>query len=384
MAISFEVGDDLQDVVCAVEAFALEQVRPRLREAEQEGLSPQLARALFELGLCTLALPESLGGLDELDVCGAALVSEALAWGDLGVAAAAPGPRSAGACVLELASAELAERLLAPFADEEEGWRRSGTLAWAEGPFGVDPDAIEATARREGEAWVLSGTKRYVWAGERAALTLVLARDAGSQAPDPWDRLVLLPVVGRAGLRAEEPATTLGLNAASYVTLHLDGARVPLADRLGGGAPGEVRRAVRRTIARKRVLDAACLVGCMRAACDHAFRYATERQAFGVYLYEHQALAFMMADMATAADAARNLVLRAGAALDAGEEEGVALAERALRAAQQHAREVTSDAVQVLGGHGYIQDHPVEKWMRDARTLGLVEGLSLDEDGTAL
>ena len=68
MAISFEVGDDLQDVVCAVEAFALEQVRPRLREAEQEGLSPQLARALFELGLCTLALPESLGGLDELDV----------------------------------------------------------------------------------------------------------------------------------------------------------------------------------------------------------------------------------------------------------------------------------------------------------------------------
>ncbi|MGE0709213.1 MAG: acyl-CoA dehydrogenase family protein [Planctomycetota bacterium] len=381
MAISFELGEDLQDIVDAVHAFAEEQVRPRLHEAEREGIPDDLAAAMHELGLTTLVLPESVGGLDSLDLRAATLVSEELAWGDLGVAAAIPGARSAGACVLELGTPEQVARLLGPFGDEGEGWRRSGTLAFVEGPFGISPAAVETTATKDGDAWVLRGRKRYVWAAETADLTVVLARDPQSAAPDPWDRLVLLAVSGRpSGLRAEEADRTLGLRAARHATLHLEGVRVPAADRLGTGAPGELRAALQRVVARKRVLDAARLVGCMRAASEYAFKYATERQTFGVYLYEHQALAFMMADMATLTEGARNLVWRAAAALDKREAAGLELARQALDEAMRYAREVSSDAVQVLGGHGYIQDHPVEKWMRDARTVGLIDGIGADEE----
>ncbi|HZV03379.1 MAG TPA: acyl-CoA dehydrogenase family protein, partial [Planctomycetota bacterium] len=133
---------------------------------------------------------------------------------------------------------------------------------------------------------------------------------------------------------------------------------------------------------KKRILDAARLVGCCRAASEYANKYATERKAFGKPLYEHQALAFMMADMATKIDACRWLVWRAAWRLDqeGGADQALAEAAVATKHAIDLSVEVTSDAVQVLGGHGYIQDHPVEKWMRDARCLGLVDGLSVDAD----
>ncbi len=385
MSMTFEVGEDLAAVVDAVRGFARDRLRPALREAEAAGELPEpLLRECFELGLTTLALPEAHGGADLLDARAAALVTEELAWGDLGAAVALPGPRSAGFAALELGTPAQQARLLAPFADAERGWSRRGALAWVEGPFGLDPTAIEATAAREGDAWVVRGTKRYVQAGPAADLTLVLARDPASRAPDPWDRLVLLAVEGRPeGLRAEARNETLGLATATWSTVVFDGVRVPGALRLGTGASGELRRAVRRTVARKRVLDAARLTGCLRAATEYACKYATEREAFGVRLHEHQALAFMMADMATAVDAVRNLTWHAAWLVDRADpdpEPLVDAARRAWRHAAELAVQVTTDAVQVLGGHGYLWDHPVEKWMRDARTLPLVDGLDLDDD----
>lgn len=380
MSISFDIGEELQAIVDAVHGFAEEQVRPALREFEaQRGLPDELRQACHELGLTTLVLPESLGGLDVLDTRAAALCSEELAWGDVGASVALPGPRSAGFLVLRLGSAEQQERLLRPFADEAEGWKRRGAIALVEGPFGLDPSAIEATARRDGDGWVLDGKKSYVQAAGSADLTLVLARDAGSQAADPWDRLAVFAVEGRpAGLTAGERDKLLGLDAAEFGALELKGLRVPAANRLGTGAPGEVRDALRRLVAWKKTLDAARLVGCARAASEYAFQYAQERQTFGNYLYEHQALAFMMADMATLVDAMRALVWRAAASIDAGGD-GAADALLAYRYVSEQAVEVCSDAVQVLGGHGYLWDHPVEKWMRDARCLGLVDGLEFDD-----
>jgi acyl-CoA dehydrogenase len=124
------------------------------------------------------------------------------------------------------------------------------------------------------------------------------------------------------------------------------------------------------------------LVGCCRAASEYASKYATERRAFGKALYEHQALAFMMADAAMKVEACRWVAWRAAWRLDTtnGSDEALHEAAVAHKQATDLAVEVTSDCVQVLGGHGYIQDHPVEKWMRDARCLGLVDGLSIDAD----
>ena len=382
MSISFELGEELQAVVEAVHAFAEGRLRPHLREFEAAGgLPAELEAECHELGLTTLALPEALGGNDLLDLRAAVLCSEELAWGDLGAAVAIPGPRTAAALVVELASQEQAARLLAPFTAPDGGSRR-GAAALVEGPFGLDPTTIQTTARRDGDAWVLDGTKRYVQGAGQAELTLVLARDTGSSAPDPWDRLGLFAVEGRpAGLSAGERHRMLGLGTARFADLTLAGVRVPAANRLGAGAPGEVGRALHRAVARKKLLDAARLVGCCRAASEYAFKYATERKAFGVYLHEHQGLAFMMADMATRTDGIRTLVWQAAWALDAGQkDEGARLAFQAFRQAADLAVLVTTDAVQVLGGHGYLHDHPVEKWMRDARTLGLADGLTFDEE----
>ncbi|MBX3470589.1 MAG: acyl-CoA dehydrogenase family protein [Planctomycetes bacterium] len=385
MSLSFEPDEDLQAIVEAVRGFAEGRLRPRLRDFEAAGgLPDELMQECFELGLTTLALPEALGGSDLLDIRAAALCSEELAWGDLGAAVAMPGPRSAGFAALELGTPEQQARLLGPFTDAGDGWRRRGALALVEGPFGIDPGAVETTARREGDAWVLRGAKRYVQAAEAADLTVVLARDEASRAPDPWDRLGLFAVVGRPdGLVAAPRSKTMGLHTARWGALELKDVRVPAADRLGAGAPGELLRALRRTVARKKVLDAARLVGCTRAASEYAFKYATEREAFGVKLFEHQALAFMMADMATHVDGLRALVWHAAWSLDRGED-GWVECRRAHDLAADLAVQVTSDAVQVLGGHGYLWDHPVEKWMRDARTLGLVDGLFFDEGADLL
>lgn len=385
MSITFDIGDELQQIVDAVHSFAADRLRPGLREFEKAGgLPADLDAALHDLGVTTLALPEKYGGSDLLDIRAAVLCSEELAWGDLGVAVSVPGPRSAGFAILELGDDEQKERLLRPFTQPGAGGRRA-SLAWVEGPFGIDPGAIETTAKREGDGWVLTGKKRYVQGAAKADLTLVLARDATSTAPDPWDRLALFAVEGRpAGLVAGERNRTLGLHTVSFSPLELTGVKVPLNARLAGsGKPGALRQALSRTIARKKVLDAARLVGCVRAASEYAFKYATEREAFGVKLYEHQALAFMMADMATRVDGLRTLVWAAAWALDKGQD-GYAECRRAHDHASDLAVDVTSDAVQVLGGHGYLHDHPVEKWMRDARTLGVADGLTMDEDADVL
>ena len=382
MSISFELSEELQAVVDAVRGFAGDRIRAHLRDFEAAGALPEdLERECHELGLTTLALPAALGGNDLLDLRAAVLCSEELAWGDLGAAVAIPGPRTAAALALELGSEEQQKRLLSPFADPAAASRR-GTAALVEGPFGLEPGAIQTEARRQGEAWVVSGQKRYVQAADRAELTLVLARDPESRAADPWDRLVVLAIEGRAaGLAAGERDRTLGLSTAAFSSLELKGVRVPAANRLGSGQPGEVRQALVRAVARKKLLDAARLVGCCRAACEYAFKYATERKAFGVYLHEHQGLAFMMADMATRTDAIRTLAWQAAWAMDTGQkEEGARLAFQAFRQAADYAVMVTTDAVQVLGGHGYLWDHPVEKWMRDARTLGLQDGLVFAEE----
>lgn len=380
MSITFDVGEDLQAIVDAVHGFAEGRLRPKLREFEaQGGLSEELMREVFELGLTTLALPERLGGSDLLDIRAAVLCSEELAWGDVGAAVAIPGPRSAGFAILEVGTPEQQERLLRPFTDAERGWGLRGGLALVEGPFGLDPGLIETTARRQGDGWVLRGKKAYVQGAGQADLTVVLARDEASRAPDPWDRLALFAVQGKPdGLVPGPRHKTLGLHTGRWATVELKDVKVGADDRLGTGKPGELRAALRRTVARKKVIDAARLVGCTRAASEYAFKYATEREAFGVKLYEHQALAFMMADMATNVDGLRTLVWHAAWALDKGDE-GYVECKRAHDLASELAVQVTSDAVQVLGGHGYLWDHPVEKWMRDARTLGLVDGLFFDE-----
>ena len=376
MSISFELGDDLKDILDMVHKLAADEIRPHMRHYEHEGRLPdELLQQVHSLGLNTLSLPQEVGGLG-LDLRAACVLQEELAWGDVGAAVALPGPGAAGLAVAALGDADQKERLLKPFA-ADDAFNRRGALAAVEGPFGLSPDTVSATAERRGDEYVITGDKRYVLDADSAALTVVLAHDGPARG---WDSLAFFAVEGRQGLKASERHRTLGLETARFANLSLDGVKVPAKNKLKGR--GDARKDVLEVVARKRVIDAVRLVGCCRAASEYANKYATERKAFGKALYEHQALAFMMADMATKLEACRWVAWRAAWRLDTtnGSDEAIHEAAMAFKHAADLSVEVTTDGVQVLGGHGYIQDHPVEKWMRDARTLGLVDGLSIDAD----
>ncbi len=376
-SISFELGDDLKDILDMVHKLAADEIRPHMRHYEHDGrLSDELLQQVHSLGLTTLALPQEVGG-PGLDLRAACVLQEELAWGDVGAAVALAGPGGAGLAVAALGDADQKERLLKPFA-ADDAFNRRGALAAVEGPFGLSPDTVSATAERRGDEYVITGDKRYVLDADSAQLTVVLAHEGPARG---WDSLAFFAIEGRpSGVKAGERHRTLGLETARFANLSLDGVEVPAKNKLKGR--GDARKDVLEVIARKRVIDAVRLVGCCRASSEYANKYATERRAFGKALYEHQALAFMMADMATKLEACRWIAWRAAWRLDTATNSDEAIHEAAV--AFKHAVdlsvEVTTDGVQVLGGHGYIQDHPVEKWMRDARTLGLVDGLSIDAD----
>lgn len=333
-AIDFELGEELELVRETARQFAADQLRPALREHEAARAPGEAARAAFaEIGFATLAWPEALGGsgLGALAHC---LVLEELAAGDAGAALALDPLGPALHALLELGGPAVLGELAAPLLE------------------------------RRGARAVL------VWNGAGARGRLEL-RDAGVSGSVPWvpaDRVDLLVVLDEQGAFAvsEGIETTrvrgAGLRAAGASELRL--ARAPLRAQWSDGA------AAQRALARARLHSAAILVGIMRESAEYSRRYALERVAFGRPIAHHQALAFLIADMASAVDMARLLVWEAAWRLDRGEDAREPCATAFLEAAEQ-AMFVTPNGVQILGGHGFMQDHPVEKLMREARAVGL-------------
>lgn len=351
--IAFEPSSEQRTIVEQVRAFAAEEIRPAYRTCEEAGrVSAGIAERAHGLGLSLLEYPEALGGLG-LGMGTRVLVEEELAWGDAGIATGLPGPGVAGYAVLECASAAQAVGLLAPFATGAPRW---GTLALAEDVPGFEPGGVALSPVREGRGWRLRGRKFPV-APLAADLVVVVA--VGPE-------LFALSQEA-AGIVFGPPQPGLGLGAVPSGELVLD-CLVDESARL------ERPLRLERVIERARLVVAARAVGLARAAFEYAARYATERRAFGKSIAEHQAPAFMIADMGIAVDAARALLWRAAWRFDTQPEAATVDVAMSLAAALEAAMAVSSDAVQILGGHGFMQDHPVEKWMRDARTLAMAWG----------
>jgi alkylation response protein AidB-like acyl-CoA dehydrogenase len=247
--------------------------------------------------------------------------------------------------------------------------REQGTLAaiaFTEAHAGSDLAAIRTEARRVGDGYVLRGEKVYVTNGGIADLTLVFAK---------LDGAITAFVVDRAdeGVTAGRTERKVGLRASHTGSILFDDARIP-ADRLVG-KEGQGFEIALDFFQASRPQVAAGAVGLARAAFEHATEYARERQAFGRPILNRQGVGFKLADMAIQIEAARLLVWRACAAVDAGEDAGL-LGSYAKAFAADTAMSVTTDAVQVLGGAGIMRDHPVEKWLRDAKVFQIVEGTS--------
>ncbi|MEV6490079.1 acyl-CoA dehydrogenase family protein [Actinoplanes sp. NPDC051633] len=243
-----------------------------------------------------------------------------------------------------------------------------GAYCLSEPQGGSDAAALITRAVRDGEDWVVTGTKAWITHGGQADFYNIFCRTGG---PGPSGISCLLADADTPGLLPQKPENTMGLRASPPAQIVFDGARVPADRRVG--AEGVGFRIAMQALDAGRLGIAACAVGLAQAALDHAVAYAGERTQFGRPIGDFQGVGFMLADMATQISAARALTLAAARLKDAGRPFSTEAAKAKLFATDMAMR-VTTDAVQVLGGAGYVADHPVERWFREAKVLQIVEG----------
>ncbi len=365
--ITFSMSDEQQAMYDTIHSFAKDEMRPLLRTCEEkEGLPEELEKKYHEMGLTTLDIPQEFGG-QGLDSVTAAIVSEELAWGDVGMAMSFPGPGLTGYAIWELGTKEQKERYL-PLFSQPDGYKRRGALALTEPDTGSAIRSLSTKAELQGRDYVLKGKKCMITNAGRADIYVVCAATGEGKS----QRTAAFVVEkGTPGLVMGKKDEKLGLITAPSGEVILENCRVPRENMLGGEE--DTKAGIDRFLTRARITHAARTVGMARASFEYALNYSKERVAFGKPIAQHQVIAFMLADMATEIDAARLLTWKAAWLLDKGQPAQTE-ASMALVQATEMATRVTIDAVQILAGHGYIQDHPVEKWMRDARTMAMVVG----------
>lgn len=361
--ISFEPTAEQRELRALAHAFAERELRPIARECDDVEEAPRdlLARAAA-VGLTSYAIPVEYGG-GGVSAVTSTLIAEELAWGCVGLSAAFGATMFPVRPLLRSGTEEQKERWLRRLASPEGCL---AAIAFTEPGAGSDVSGIQSTARREGGEYVLDGEKCYVTNGGIAELTIVFAKLDGAIT-------AFLVEAGDPGVSAGRKEPKLGLRASHTGSIVLDGARLP-ADRLLG-EEGEGFAIAMDFFMHSRPQVAAEALGVARAAFEYATAYANERRAFGKPLIAKQGVSFKLADMAMQVEASRLLAWRAAAALDAGEDAGL-LGSYAKAFAADAAMSVTTDAVQILGGAGIMRDHPVEKWMRDAKVMQIVEGTS--------
>ena len=366
--ISFDLTPEQRELQALAHEFAERELRPIAREwDEREDCPPDLLAKAAALGLTSHAIPVEYGG-GGVSAVTSALVSEELSWGCAGLAAPIGATMFPVRPLLHAGTDAQKERWLPRLASEEGCL---AAIAFTEPGAGSDVSGIQATARREGDEYVLNGEKCYITNGGIAELTIVFAalNKMGSTARSP--PFSSRPAIQASAQGRKEPK--LGLRASHTGSILFDEARLP-ADRLLG-EEGEGFAIAMDFFMHSRPQVAAEALGIARAAFEYATAYANERHAFGKPLIAKQGVSFKLAEMAIGVEASRLLIWRAAAALDAGEDAGL-LGSMAKAFAADTAMSVTTEAVQVLGGAGIMRDHPVEKWLRDAKVLQIVEGTS--------
>jgi len=358
--ISFEPSDEQKAIVEAVSRLVEKEVRPQGHPCDESGKIPaSILDSANSLGLIMSNIPEEYGGGGESpSAVTGALVAEELACGDLALAIAILSPSLHVTPVVLAGTDAQKEKYLAPFVDERFA---PGSAAFVEPAFRFDPRRPSTTAKRDGDGYVLEGRKCFVPVLEGDTPILVFATEGENV------QGFFVPRDAQ-GLTIEAGERNMGLLALPTAELNLSGVRVPAADKLGGEEGSDFRRILDRA----RVGLAAMGVGVARAALEYSKEYAKERTAFGVPIATKQAIAFMLAEMAIDVDAARLLVWEAAWRID----EGVDTAKQvtlARRTVADVALRVADCAVQILGGHGYIREHPVERHLRNARGLSTLD-----------
>ncbi len=304
------------------------------------------------------SIPEQYGGHGQASAVTGTVVAEAMAEGDLSIALHALSPRLVIDPVLHLGTDEQKREILPTYCGERFV---AGSAAVVEPRWDFAFTRIQTRARKDGAQWVLSGEKCLVPLAPQAPWIVVYARD------DNDTTGAFLVKQGTPGLEIADREKNMGLRALETFEIKLADCRVPAECRLGDDALQMLRRA--------RVAQSAMAVGVAKASLEYAIAYAKEREAFGVKIAQKQAIAFMLAEMAIEVDASRLLNWEAAWRLDQNLDcaREVAMAHRY---AAEACMMVTDNGIQVLGGHGFIRDHPVELWARNGRGFAIFEGLA--------
>jgi acyl-CoA dehydrogenase len=362
--VSFSPSEEQQMIVNMVKQFATDEMRKVYRECDESGEVPAcIIETAWQMGLISSSLPEEHGGVggEHSSITGS-LIAEELAWGDLSMAMHILCPALAAFPILEMGTDEQKKRYLPAFCGDKY---KVATAALIEPNFNFDPYCLSTTAWPNDGSYVLNGEKCYVPLAADADLLLVYASENGSSQGFIIEK-------GTTGLKVGEREKNMGIKALATYELTLKDCRVPKENRLGGGKGSDFNRFMNRS----RVALSAMAVGVARAAFEYSRDYAKERVAFGEPIAARQAIAFMLAEMAIEVDATRMMTWEASWKLDR-REEATKEASLVKLYADDMVLTVTDRAVQILGGHGYIREHPVELWLRNGRGFAAFDGMAI-------
>jgi acyl-CoA dehydrogenase len=365
--VDLTLTDEQKDLRELAHSFAEKEIRPVAWEYDKDGTWPEdVLMKAWDVGLMNTHLPEEYGGpgLDYLSGC---LIEEEMGWGCSGIGTSLTCNGLATAPIMLGGSEEIKQKYLGMLTEEF----KLASFCLTEPDAGSDVSGMRTTAVKMGDQYVINGSKCFITNGGYADYYTVYAKtdkDAGHKGISAF-------VVDRNldGVTVDKKEDKLGQRASNTATISFNDVAIPAENMLGEENHGF--KLAMMTLDRTRPGVAAMAVGIARAAFEFATEYSKERVQFGVPIAMHQAIQFMIADMATKVEAGRLLTWQSASLLDQGKRNTLA-SSHAKRFAADSAMEVTTDAVQVYGGYGFIKEYPVEKLMRDAKIMQLYEGTS--------
>jgi alkylation response protein AidB-like acyl-CoA dehydrogenase len=362
----FTLNDEQREIQEVARRFAQQELAPHAGEWDERAHFPgELFPKMADLGLAGMLVPEEVGGAN-LGRLLAAVVFEQLASADLTSAVWLSVHNMVTSLIYRYGNAEQHQRWVAPMA----AGKLLGAFSLSEAGAGSDAAALTTSARREGDSYLLNGSKMWVTSAGVADVYAVMVKT--DPAAGARGITCLIVEKGTPGFSIGKLEHKMGLHGSPTGELLFEECRVPLANRLG--QEGQGFKIALASLDGGRINIGAAATGLAGAALEVAARYAQERQQFGRAIGAYQGVQFMLADMAMKVEASRLMVYQAGARADAGDPALTYYAAMAKCFATDAAMQVTTDAVQVLGGAGYVRDWPVERYMRDAKVTQIFEG----------
>jgi acyl-CoA dehydrogenase len=367
--ISFALTEEQKELRALAREFAEREIRPKAAEYDEHSTHPaDIVAKAHEVGLMNPHIPEEYGGLG-LPAFEGMLIGEELSWGCSGIAVSIVANTLGAAPVLIAGTDEQKQRWLPPLLEEPI----LCSFGLTEPDAGSDVARIKTTAVRRGDEYVLNGSKTFITNAGQAAWTVVFAKTDPGQGHKGLSAFVV--PMDADGVRIEKHLDKMGQRSTDTSAFALTDVGVPAENLLG--EEGDGFKIAMQTLDFTRPGTAAGAVGVAQAAYDHAKAYAVERVTFDMPIAMHQGVNFMIADMAAEIEAARLLTWQAAWMIDQGYGRKATLySSFAKRFSADTAMKVTTDAVQVFGGYGYIKEYPVEKLMRDAKLFQIYEGTS--------